>query len=284
VADGICVNDGCELPRYVKERCKKHYRAWHRKYGTPRVHVERPTVCTVEGCDQPVTARDLCPMHYQRWRTKGDPGPADPHRIRGPRVKLCSVEGCGEMVKARGWCSMHYARVIRHGEPGGPDIQRLPLDAERAPCKIDGCEKPASRQGKGWCWTHYGRYRTAGDPGPAEIGSYRSRTGECEIGGCGRPIQSDRLCQMHYPQVAGQGRDSTSSSGSRRRSHHSRWLPDHHCRRQADARTPGRDGTVDRSPVGSRREGPSHQREQDRQFAGESSALVQGSTSRSAGL
>lgn len=146
-------------------------------------------------------------MHYARWKKTGDPGPADKHKLRGRYAeKICQVPGCSEPVKARNWCGAHYARVLRTGNAGSAEIFRPVADEDLPPCKREGCDKQSYRGGKGWCATHYGRYRATGDPGPAEIGSYRPRSGGCEAGRCGKPIQSDRLCQMHYVRKL-QGRD-----------------------------------------------------------------------------
>lgn len=53
----------------------------------------------------------------------------------------------------------------------------------RAPCKLDGCDRPT--KGRGMCCVHYRAYRHTINP-------------ECEVPGCQRKQDARGLCNTHY--------------------------------------------------------------------------------------
>jgi hypothetical protein len=63
VSRGTCKHEGCELPIYSRDICKKHWQHWYKTNPGPN----RKT-CTVEGCEKPRAGGGLCHKHYQRER------------------------------------------------------------------------------------------------------------------------------------------------------------------------------------------------------------------------
>jgi len=67
--------------------------------------------------------------------------------------------------------------------------------ADELLCKIDGCDKAASK--RGWCGAHYRRWQRHGDP----LGGGYARTknsGSCKIDECENPSATRGWCQFHY--------------------------------------------------------------------------------------
>lgn len=59
----LCVEHGCEKPRFARERCRLHYHHYRKRNNPP---------CSVEGCDLPYVSKGLCENHYWRLRRYGD--------------------------------------------------------------------------------------------------------------------------------------------------------------------------------------------------------------------
>lgn len=67
----------------------------------------------------------------------------------------------------------------------------------RAPCKIEGCDKPS--RGRGWCATHWARWRTHGDPNTAHrLGVDYRIAARCSVEGCDKTAKARELCNKHY--------------------------------------------------------------------------------------
>lgn len=68
--------------------------------------MNNPT-CSLPECELPRYARDWCRRHYNRWHRCGDPrGPQAPRAPKPQR--LCSLDGCSEKHSALGLCGRHY--------------------------------------------------------------------------------------------------------------------------------------------------------------------------------
>lgn len=66
----------------------------------------------------------------------------------------------------------------------------------RAPCKIDGCDRPS--KGRGWCGTHWLRWRNHGDPTVVlRVGVDYQVKPPCAVDGCPRPHHAKGYCSMH---------------------------------------------------------------------------------------
>lgn len=75
-----CSADGCELPRYCKGFCVKHYERV-KKYGTTEIaHPHGRVGCLIDGCDGEHRSLGYCGTHYHRLRVYGDPNISRPHQ------------------------------------------------------------------------------------------------------------------------------------------------------------------------------------------------------------
>lgn len=83
----------------------------------------------------------------------------------------------------------------------------------RAPCSIDGCEKPSA--GRGWCSMHWYRWRHHGDPLVASKPQVARPTVQCAASGCDRAAFSKGWCGMHYKRVSTHGSPDIVSPGGR---------------------------------------------------------------------
>lgn len=74
MAGRTCAVDGCGEPRYKREWCSRHYRAWW-THGDPhfRARSDNGGHCSVIGCTKPPRSRTSphCEMHYGRLRRNG---------------------------------------------------------------------------------------------------------------------------------------------------------------------------------------------------------------------
>lgn len=119
-------------------------------------------ICSVEGCDRPRRARGWCYLHWERWKRRGDPGCAEPLRMRNPEV--CIEADCDAKPVARGWCKDHYQRWSRHGDPN-KQVYR-PRGSPVPICSVDGCDRAVTGGSASLCKRHYERQRKTGDVGP----------------------------------------------------------------------------------------------------------------------
>lgn len=122
-------------------------------------------------------------------------------------TRKCSIEGCGKPYNAKGWCSPHYKRAYMTGDPLTPRKPRGQNKhaVARMICKIEGCATLVGSGGaRGFCATHYSRLLRTGSPGPARrLNS--SRSGECSVGGCNKPICARSLCATHWSRARATG-------------------------------------------------------------------------------
>lgn len=111
--------------------------------------------CSVDGCGRVRRRRSLCRRHYQEGLANGTL-----ERVRHPNTgKTCRASKCFEPAVTRGLCGTDYARLQRSGWDESvlegyqnPVLLYVNPDGTRKPCKVDGCENPASS--KSICTTH----------------------------------------------------------------------------------------------------------------------------------
>lgn len=71
-------------------------------------------------------------------------------------MSLCSIEGCERKRRTKGLCPAHYLRSLRGKPVEAPVRRKRPLSADRGPCEVSGCYRPA-KGNKGICAGHLRR-------------------------------------------------------------------------------------------------------------------------------
>lgn len=198
----VCSNVGCNLKRFRRGLCGKHYREWLVVHGNLKL-------CSVDGCEKVGDRKGLCNVHYDKRYGTSKPGGgrrragAIYHRrywdwwlsdFRKERLRVkqnvkmlarnrilnsssCSIK---KFLKDRLGCSI--VKILR---------------LHRAECLSLGCRRNRSKKYDSvFCYIHYNRTLT--NDGWCNS---KSSDGMCFREDCGRVATHRGYCKTHYKKV-----------------------------------------------------------------------------------
>lgn len=110
-----CSLDGCNVKRYARGLCLKHYSSARRKQELGAflnrqgvVSKSSPSICREPGCGLFVERRGMCEKHYSKFANSDVASEPDVSRGPSQPIRRCTEAGCNRPHKAHGLCNKHW--------------------------------------------------------------------------------------------------------------------------------------------------------------------------------